>query len=85
MKLEEIDDLKEVLDTDDVGQKRYLMYRVFEQVLEEVHNDLPEPEYRVKELDGENGYVYKLAQDFLTSSSTMEKEKKLQKMLDYLD
>lgn len=84
MKLEEIEDLEDFLDTDDVGQKRYLMYHVFEQVLKEIHDELPEPEDRVKELDGENGYLYKLAQDFLTSSSTMEKEKNLQKMLDYL-
>lgn len=85
MKLEDIEDLDEFLDTDDVGQKRYLMYHVLELVLEEVYDELPEPEERVKELDGENGYMYKLAQDFLTSSSTMKKEEKLQKMLDYID
>lgn len=84
MKLEEIDDLEDFLDTDDVGQKRYLMYQVFEEVLTEFYDELPEVENRIQKLDGENGYVYKLAQDFLTSSSTMEKEKKLQKMLDYI-
>lgn len=84
MKLDEIDDLEEYLDTDDVAQKRYLMYHLFEQVLEEVYDEKPDVEDRVSELNGENGYMYKLAQDFLNSSSTMEKEKKLQKMLDYV-
>lgn len=85
MKLDEIDDLEEYLDTDDVAQKRYLMYHLFERVLEEVYDDKPDVEDRVSELNGENGYLYKLAQDFLNSSSTMEKERKLQKMIDYID
>lgn len=85
MNLEDIDNLEEFLDTDDVGQKRYLMYHVFELVLEQVYEEVPEPEDRVRELDGENGYIYKLAQDFLTTSSTMEKEQKLEQMLDYID
>lgn len=85
MNLEEIDDLEDFLDTDDVGQKRYLMYRIFEQILGEVYDEKPGIEDRVSDLNGENGYLYKLAQDFLTSSSTMEKEKKLEKMLDYID
>ena len=85
MKMEEIDDLEEYLDTDDVAQKRYLMYHLFEQLLEEVYDEKPDVEDRVSDLNGENGYLYKLAQDFLNSSSTMEKERKLQKMIDYID
>lgn len=84
MNIEDID-LEELLDTDDVAQKRYLMYHVFEQVLEEVYEEKPAVENRVSKLNGENGYLYKLAQDFLTSSSTVEKERKLQKMLDYIN
>lgn len=83
MNIEEVD-LDELLDTDDVAQRRYLMYHVFEQVLDEVYEEVPEVENRVSDLNGENGYLYKMAQDFLTSSSTMEKEKKLRKMLDYV-
>lgn len=78
-------DLEELLDTDDVGQKRYIMNQVLELVLEEVYEDVPQVEDRVSELETNSGYVYKLVQDFLTSSSTMRKEKKLRKMVDYLD
>jgi DNA-binding transcriptional MerR regulator len=85
MSLEEIEELQEKLETKDVAQKRYLMYRMFEQVLEEVYDEVPEPEQRVKQLQEGNGYLYKLAQDFLTESSTMKKEEKLQKMVEYIE
>lgn len=87
MNLEELD-LEELLDTDDVGQKRYLMFNVFEQVLEKVYKgsdrELPDVEERVSGLKDFQGYMYKLAQEFLTSSSTLEKERKLEKMLEHL-
>lgn len=83
MSIEDID-LDELLDTDDVAQRRYLMFHVFESILEEFYDEKPALEDRVSDLNGENGYLYKLAQEFLTSSSTMEKEKKLRKMLDYV-
>jgi hypothetical protein len=85
MSFEEIEELQEKLGTKDVAQKRYLMYRMFEQVLEEVYEEVPEPEQRVKQLQEGNGYLYKLAQDFLTESSTMKKEEKLQKMVEYIE
>lgn len=85
MSLEEIEDLQEKLETDDVAQKRYLMYRIFEQVLELTYEELPEPEQRLKQLRDGNGYLYKLAQDFLTESSTMKKQEKLDKMVDYIE
>lgn len=85
MSLEKIEELQEKLDIEDVGQKRYLMYRIFEEVLEEVHNEVPEPEERVKQLQEGNGYLYKLAQDFLTESSTMKKREKLEKMVGYIE
>lgn len=86
--MEEIESLREELDTDDVGQKRYLMYRIFDMVLERVYEEcgeeLPPIDERVEGLNGINGYIYKLCQEFLTSSSTLEKEKKLEKMIDHM-
>lgn len=79
-------DLEELLNTDDVGQKRYLMYSIFDQVLEDFYRlqdeEVPETREVIEGLNGLDGYMYKLAQEFLTSSSTMEKEKKLEKMVD---
>lgn len=81
-----LEDMEEKLETDDVGQKRYVMYNIFDQLLEEFYSlkeqDLPEVEERVKQLNGMDGYIYKMAQEFLTSSSTMEKEQKLEKMFE---
>lgn len=84
MSLEQIEELQEKLETDDVAQKRYLMYRIFEQVLELSYDEVPEPDQRVKQLQDGNGYLYKLAQDFLTESSTMKKQERLEKMVDYI-
>lgn len=87
--IEEARELWEKLETDDVGQKRYLMYRIFDLMVEHVYSrkdePVPDQELRVKKLKDSEGYIYKLSQDFLTSSSTFDKKKKLGKMLDYLD
>lgn len=82
--LEEAERLMQQLDTDDVGQKRYLMYQVFETLLDEVHGGDVEVHDRVSGLRDGNGYMYKLAQEFLTSSSTVEKERKLEDMIDHV-
>lgn len=83
---EELEELKDSLDTDDVGQKRYLMYRCFDILLEKAYEkeerELPDVEDAVTELKKFDGYMYKLAQDFLTSSSTHEKHEKLEKMFE---
>jgi len=77
MSLEKARDIfGEVSDTDDVGQKRFLMFRAFEQILSELEKE------SFKDL---NGYLYKLSQDFLTSSSTYEKTQKMEKLLDYVE
>lgn len=77
MSLEEAQEIfEQVPETDDVGQKRYLMFKAFEQVLEELEKD------SFKEL---NGYLYKLSQDFLTSSSTYEKTQKMEKLLNHVE
>lgn len=86
--LEEAERLFEELETDDVGQKRYQMHRIFDILVEEVYReegrDLPGINERVEQLRGSRGYFYKLAQEFLVSSSTLEKERKLEKMLEHL-
>lgn len=87
---EEIESLwKRIEDEDDVGQKRYLMYQVLDLLIEKAYelndSEVPEVEERISELQNEEGYIYKLSQDFLTSSSTMEKEQKLEKLRVYLE
>lgn len=77
MSLEEAQEIfEQVSETDDVGQKRYLMFKAFEQVLQELDKN------SFKEL---NGYLYKLSQDFLTSSSTYEKEQKMEDILNRIE
>jgi hypothetical protein len=73
------------IETDDVGQKRYLMYHILDEALDEHHSEDMSPEDKVAGLKNSDGYMYKLAQDFLTSSSTLEKQKKLEKILEHLD
>jgi hypothetical protein len=65
-----------VSETDDVGQKRYLMFQCFEELLSELEKD------SFKNL---NGYLYKVSQDFLTSSSTYEKTQKMEKLLNHVE
>lgn len=87
--LEDVERKLELLETDDVGQKRYVMYRVFDSVLEKNYSfeeeELPGTGERVKKLQEFDGYMYKLSQEFLTSSSTLEKRRKLEKMVERLE
>lgn len=83
-----ITDLQEELDTDDIAQKRYLMLHIFEELLEtrlsieDTEIEIPEKISELKQIDG---YMYKLSQDFLTSSSTLEKENKLEKIIKHVE
>jgi hypothetical protein len=70
---------EKVSETEDVGQKRFLMFKAFNDVLSELDMD------SVKELDGFDGYLYKISQEFLTSSSTYEKTQKMEKILDQVE
>lgn len=80
MTFEEAEEIfSKVSEIDDVGEKRFRMFRAFEQVLDELGKD------SVKDLNGFDGYMYKMSQDFLVSSSTYEKEQKLEKILDYVE
>lgn len=78
MSTEELSQKFEGLDTDDVAEKRYQMFSIFQNILEEKYSDL-------NDLKAQNGYLYKLSQDFLLSSSTMEKENKLEKIIKYVE
>ncbi|MFB6242099.1 MAG: hypothetical protein ABEJ36_04870 [Candidatus Nanosalina sp.] len=83
---ERIQEFREGLETDDVAQKRFTMYRFFDFLLEkffELEGEEPvDPEERLEELSEMDGYVYKLSQDFLLASSTMEKEQHLEKIVE---
>lgn len=87
MDFEKIKNLKGELNTDDVAQKRYIMFHIFEELLEarfsigDIELEISEKISELKQIDG---YMYKLSQDFLTSSSTMEKEKKLEKLIEHV-
>jgi len=81
-------DYQQDLDTNDVGQKRYLMYQFFDYLIEKYYlmeEEMPvKYNYRIAKLREIDGYLYKLSQEFLTSSSTMEKERKLEKITDHV-
>ncbi|MFB6203583.1 MAG: hypothetical protein ABEK01_03780 [Candidatus Nanohaloarchaea archaeon] len=82
-------DVPEVGAEEDIGQKRFLMYRNLERLLDRYYAGKdeipPAPERKVRELRGMNGYLYKLCQEFLMSSSTMEKEEKLEKIRKHVE
>ena len=69
--------LDQASDTEDVAEKRYLMFLSFQQLLDELDME------SVTELDGFDGFLYKNSQEFLTSSSTFQKQKKMDKIISY--
>lgn len=81
-------DKRQDFDCDDVAQKRYLMNEFFNYLVFQFYRlegEVPvKSNYRVENLNNFNGYMYKLSQDFLLSSSTMEKENKLGEIVDYI-
>jgi len=81
-------DYKQDIKTEDVGQKRYMMYKLFDYLIDlhyQFKEEIPvKSNYKVKKLKNFDGYMYKLAQDFLNSSSTMKKEQKLDKMIKHV-
>lgn len=85
--IEELEELMASLKGNDVGQKRFQMFEVLRFVVKKQYEfsdrELPDVEDRVEELKDLNGYMYKLVQEFLTSSSTLEKERKLDKIVDH--
>ena len=81
-------DMKQDLETEDVAQKRYMLNTFFDELIQMhylLEGEVPVKEnFRVKHLKEFSGYMYKLAQDFLLASSTMEKEIKLEKMIEHV-
>lgn len=82
-------DMEQDIDrAEDVAQKRYMMFQLFDSLLEKsykLNNKVPvKDNYRIKKLQDFDGYMYKLSQEFLMSSSTLEKEGKLEKMIEHL-
>ncbi len=75
------------IESDDVAQKRFMMYQTFDYILKKHYLikkiPLVKPNYRLEKLKEFDGYMYKLSQEFLTSSSTYEKNKKLEKIIDH--
>jgi hypothetical protein len=84
MSIEEVKEEFESLDTDDVAEKRLRMQRIFEKLVA-LRTDLENSVEGLKDLKDEDGYMYKLSQDFLLSSSTMEKESKLEKIVEHVE
>ncbi|MFB6245406.1 MAG: hypothetical protein ABEJ03_03605 [Candidatus Nanohaloarchaea archaeon] len=78
----EVSDFKEQLESDDVARQRYGMFKVLEIVLAEEVDISEQP---IKQLKQEQGYLYKLVQEFLNSSSTYEKRDKLGEIADFAD
>ena len=83
-----LDDLKErfdSLETRDVAEKRLEMMKILEGLLNQIIDFDGSEVEKLEKLEEKNGYLYKLSQDFLLSSSTMEKEQKLEKILNYVE
>ena len=82
-------DLRQDIEGEDVGQKRYMLYKALDFVLENIYyieGQVPvKDNYRIEKLKDFNGYLYKNVQDFLTSSSTIEKQRKIEKMFEYME
>lgn len=87
--VKELEELMASVSGNDVGQKRFQMFEVLRFVIEKQYEfsekEVPAVENRVEELKDLNGYMYKLVQEFLTSSSTLEKERKLEKIVDHFN
>lgn len=81
-------DMKQDIDSQDVSQKRLMMNQLFDYLLEKhyvLKGEVPVKEnYRLEKLQEFDGYMYKLSQDFLLASSTMEKEKHLEKIIEHV-
>lgn len=78
-------DYQQDMKTNDVGQKRLVMYKLFNYLVNNhfIQNKQPlvKDNYKLEQLKSFDGYMYKNAQEFLTESSTMKKEEKIEKMI----
>lgn len=80
--------MQQDIQTEDVGQKRFIMYKLFELLINKnykLNSQIPvKDNYKVEKLNDFDGYMYKLAQEFLLESSTYQKQQKLEKMIQHL-
>ncbi|WEL19638.1 hypothetical protein [Candidatus Nanohalococcus occultus] len=77
-----IEDYSEQLNSNDVARQRYGMFKVFEILVETYfEEEVKQPVERLRE---EEGYMYKLTQDFLSSSQNYVKRQKLEKIADFV-
>lgn len=85
MSIDELEERFKSLETQDVAEKRLEMLKIFEGLLDKrsESDDIAVTE-KLEGLEEKDGYMYKLSQDFLLSSSTMEKESKLGKILEHV-
>lgn len=81
-------DMKQDIASKDVSQKRFMMNQLFQYLLQKQYllkGKVPvKKNYRLEKLQEFDGYMYKLSQDFLLSSSTMDKEQKLEKIVEHV-
>jgi len=81
-------DFQQDIESNDVAQKRFMMNQLFEYLLHKQYylkDQVPvKRNYRLQKLKQFDGYMYKLAQEFLNSSSTLEKERKLEKIINHI-
>ncbi|EHK02705.1 hypothetical protein HRED_00180 [Candidatus Haloredivivus sp. G17] len=85
MSLDDLTERFDSLETRDVAEKRLEMMKILEGLLNQIIDFEGSEVEKLEELEEKNGYLYKLSQDFLLSSSTMEKEQKLEKILNYVE
>lgn len=64
-------------ETEDVAEKRFLMSKLFYSL---IGDDIEE----FREMKTEQGYLFKLSQDFLLDSSTFQKKQKLEKIIEHI-
>lgn len=76
------EDYSEQLNSNDVAEQRYGMFKIFEIILGNYFEE--EIEKPIEQLRQEEGYMYKLSQEFLSSSRNYEKKQKLKKIADFV-
>ena len=81
-------DYKQDIDHPDIAQRRHTMNQFFDFLIEQTYildEQIPvKQNYRIEKLQDFDGYMYKLAQDYLTSSSTLERKQKLENMAEHI-
>lgn len=81
-------DYEQDIGQEDIGQRRHSMNQFFDYLIKQnyiLNGEIPvKNNYRISKMQEFDGYMYKLAQDYLTSSSTLERKMKLEKMSEHV-